>query len=105
MPTASHEKRDHDRPPEQTERLPQWRLNHRHEERRKKERYGCEDGALPRYVLAAVSFQNLINDPVPSRLHLARTLSVWVVRMQDRCCGLCAFIELLVVKCALLRID
>src|SRR5207253_1203715 len=106
MPDTRHEECYQDRSSNQTKRLPQWRFDHRHEKRRKKERDSCEDRPLPLMILASIILQNLIDDPVPARLSrdVAGALCVRIIRSENRTSTL-ASVQLSIVKSALLRID
>src|SRR5687767_14416164 len=83
VPHPGHEQRHENGATDHAERLPQRRLDHGDEKRRKKKRHRRKDGPLASNTLAPIILENLIYDAVPTRLHLARTLRVRILRMQD----------------------
>src|SRR5437773_6056377 len=104
MPNAQREERQQNSPARNTKRLPKRWLNHRHEKRRKKQRYGRKDCALAGQVLSPVILENLVYHAIPTGLGRTRSLRMWIVRMQDRI-SVALLGKLLIVKRAFLRID
>ena len=106
MPDPNHEQRSQDYFAQQAERLPQRRLDHGHKKGREEKRHGSKDGPLALANLSPIVFQNLVDDPVPTRLrrNRARALGVRVVRVKDRSASL-FLIKLAIVESALLGID
>src|SRR5258706_7881547 len=107
MPHTHHEERNQNGLACHPERLPQGRLDHRHKERREKERNGGKDGALSFHVLAPVILEYLVDDPIPPRLggYIAGPLRVAVNVHAKVMRQTTALVELLIVECSLLRID
>src|SRR5260370_1121634 len=68
MPHADHKQRHQNDSAGDPERLPQWRLDHRHEERGEEKRNRSEHRSLSFEILTPIIFQNLIYDSVPTRL-------------------------------------
>src|ERR1700687_3823657 len=85
VPDASHKKRYQHCASSYTERLPEWRFNHRHKKCGEKKRDGGENRALPLLVLSAIVFQNLVDYPIPARLggDVAGALGVRIIRVKN----------------------
>jgi hypothetical protein len=92
--------------PNNSKRLPERRLDHRHEKRGEEKRNGCEHCARPGHAFPTIIFEDLIDYAVPTRLHFTRALRVRIfaqsVRLKNRFAA-GGLVELPIVKCALLR--
>src|SRR2546422_10596451 len=83
MPNTSHKERHQDRATSEAKRLPKGGLDHGDKKRRQEERDRRKHGPLSFQIFATVTLQDLINHPIPARLHVPRSLRVRIIGTQN----------------------